>query len=124
MWMVHALTGQNGVKGALSMEERGLVFRPAMGRGAEEVFLFDQITKVSRSWGSPVMQVKLRIPQGLPVVGFYFIRPPSLEAPEGTRFNFKGRGRRRAAAQLYKGNAERKGDVVAWVQAIREVMGR
>ena len=122
VWMVHALTGRNGIKGDISVESRSVVFRPADGRSAVEIFRFEQIRKVKPFRGSPVMELRLQIPDGLPVVAFYFMKPPSLEPPEGARFATKGRSRRKAVAALYRGNAERRDEIEALVQELERAM--
>jgi hypothetical protein len=123
-WMVHSLTGPNGVKGDLTVEGKAVVFRPAAGRGATETFRFEHIRKVKRFRSSPVLELRLQIPDGLPVVGFYFMKPPSLEAQDGMRFATKGRTRRRAVAALFRGNAERRTEIEALAAEIeREMLG-
>ena len=122
VWMVHALTGQQGAKGELALEDHAVVFRPAVRGTGEHTFRFDQIKKVRRAWGSPVIELQLQIPQGLPVVGFYFIQPPSLEPPPTARFSFKRRARRRAVAELSQGNTEKRGEVDRWYELIRQAV--
>jgi hypothetical protein len=122
VWMVHALTGIQGVKGQLELREEAVVFHPAEPGHGEEVFRFDQIRKARRTWGSPVLELRLRIPDGLPVVGFYFTAPPSLEPPPEARFSFKRRARRKAAAELYRANSSKRDEVDRWHQLIREAM--
>jgi hypothetical protein len=122
VWMVHALTGQQGVKGELALEDDAVVFRPAVPGVGAHVFRFDQIKKARRAWASPVIELQLQIPQGLPVVGFYFIPPPSLEPPPTARFSFKRRARRRAVAELSQGNAEKRQEVDRWHELIRQAV--
>ena len=120
--MVHALTGQEGAKGELAMENGVLVFRPAVAGVGEYVFRFDQIKKVHRAWACPVVELVLRIPDGLPVVAFYFVKPPALEAPPTARFPLKRRIRREAVAQLAAGNSMKRKEVDQWVDLIRGSM--
>jgi len=123
-WMVHALTGQQGVKGRLELEDHAVVFHPEEGRVGVHMFRFDQIKKVRRALASPVLELRLQIPDGLPVVGFYFVPPPSLEPPAEARFALKSRARRKAAAALYRGNALKSQEVDRWRDLIREGMKR
>jgi hypothetical protein len=106
------------------LEDGRLDFHPLKGQRGAESFKVSQIKRARRVWGSPVLELRLDIPDGLPVVGFYFIRPPSLEAPEGTRFEFKGRTRRKAVAELHRGNAAKREEIASWVSAISEAKRR
>jgi hypothetical protein len=123
VWMVHALTDERGEKGRLSIEGDALVFHPQSGSG-EHSFRFDQVKKVRRTWGSPVIELRLDIPQGLPAVAFYFLEPPSLEPPPDTRFSFRRRRRRDAIVQLTRANSSRGKEVEQWVELIRSRVGR
>ena len=124
VWMVHALTSKQGAKGELALENRAVVFRPSVPGVGEHVFRLEQIKKVRRAWGSPVIELQLQIPQGLPAVAFYFVKPPSLEPPPTARFAFKWRTRRAAATQLAHGNSAKREEVDRWAELIRESMGR
>jgi hypothetical protein len=120
VWMVHALTGMEGVRGTLALEERTLVFRPAGGRSAETVIPAGEIRRVRRARGSPVMEVEISIAGAPPIIGFYFVKPPPLTPPtEGYRPFGRFLARRRAIASLRAGNAARRQDVEVWVDAVR-----
>jgi hypothetical protein len=123
VWMVHALTGMGGTRGHLAIEGDTLVFHPARGERGAEYFPLAQIRRVRRPWRSPVLEIQLDNPDGLQLVGFYFIKPPSLEAPEGTRFSFKRRARRRAVADLYRGGATKQEEITHWLDAIERARG-
>jgi hypothetical protein len=120
VWMVSALTGPDGVRGELSVENSAVVFRTALHRGETETFRLDQIRRARRVWGSPVLELQLGIPNGLPEVAFYFMKPPSLMAPEGARFATRRGARRKAVAQLYKGNADKRTEIEAVLEEIRQ----
>jgi hypothetical protein len=122
VWMVHALTSQSGAKGKLELEDGAVVFRPGVPGVGDHVFRFDQIKQARRAWASPVIELKLQIPQGLPAVAFYFVKPPSLEPPPNTRFWFKRRTRREAVALLAQGNAAKREEIDQWVDLIRGSM--
>jgi hypothetical protein len=124
VWMVHALTSKQGAKGELALQNGAVVFRPSEPGVGEHVFRFDQIKKVRRAWGSPVIELLLRIPQGLPAVAFYFVKPPSLEPPPTARFAFKWRARRAAATQLAYGDSAKREEVDRCAEQIRQALGR
>jgi hypothetical protein len=119
VWMVHARTGLEGVKGILALEDRVLVFRPAGGRSAETVIPVDDIRRVRRAPGSPVLEVQTAITGAPPIIGFYFVKPPPLSPPrEGYRPFGRFLARRRAIASLRAGNAAHRQDVEIWVEAV------
>jgi hypothetical protein len=118
VWMFHAATSQEGVKGVLKLEPRGIVFT-APGQG-ERAFPFDQIRKVRRVRGSPVLELRLRPAGGPRLVGFYFVQPPSLQAQDDSGMFKKRRLRRDAAASLMKLNAVKKGEIQTWVESIEQ----
>jgi hypothetical protein len=120
VWMVHARTGLEGVKGTLSLEDGVLVFRPAGGRSAQTVLPAAQIRRVRRAPGSPVLEVEIAVKGGPPIIGFYFIKPPPLTPPtEGYRPFGRFLARRRAIASLRAGNTTYREDVGGWVEAVR-----
>jgi len=120
VWMVHARTTLDGVKGVLSLEQNALVFRPEGGRSAETVIPLSEIRRIRRAPGSPVLEVRLDLPGGPPVIGFYFIQPPPLSPPtEGFRFLGRYLARRRAIVKLRGGNAMRRREVEDWVRSVK-----
>ena len=120
-WMVHARTTLDGVKGVLSLEQRALVFRPDGGRSAETVIPLDDLRRVGRAPGSPVLEVRVAIPGAPPVIGFYFVQPPSLSPPaEGFRLFSRYLARRRAIGKLRAGNAAKRREVEQWVRVVRD----
>jgi hypothetical protein len=124
VWMVHARTGLDGLRGALLLEGRRLVFRPSSPRAGEAVFELADVKRVRRAPGSPVLEVHLRA--GFPrVVGFYFVEPPSLTEPEFRRVPLLPRkwlARRQALSKLREGNVLRGHEVDGWVEAIRAAL--
>ena len=120
VWMVHALTGPEGLKGRLSLESGDVVFRPEAKGSGEWVFRHSEIRRVRRVLGSPVLELRLERPQGPPVVGFYFVRPPSLKAPENAHLVRRRAVRRTAMIELRRANLLRKREVAEWARAIRE----
>lgn len=122
VWMVHARTTLDGVRGVLSLESRALVFRPEGGRSAETVIPLANVRRVRRAPGSPVLEARVAIPGGPSVIGFYFVQPPSLSPPaEGFRLFSRYLARRRAIGKLRAGNAMKRREVERWVQAVRRV---
>jgi len=120
VWMVHARTTLDGVKGVLSLEGRALVFRPEGGRSAETVLPLSDVRRVSRAPGSPVLEVRLAMTGGPSIIGFYFVQPPSLAPPtQGFRLFSRYLARRRAIGKLRSGNAVKRREVAQWVQTIR-----
>jgi hypothetical protein len=121
VWMVHRRTGMDGVKGTLSLEGSALVFRPESGEAADTVFRLARTTRIRRVMGSPVLEVHLEEPEGPPVVGFYFAKPPSLEVDADSGHLFKRRAvRKSAVARLRQWNAVKRDEVSDWVGAIKE----
>jgi hypothetical protein len=120
VWMVHARTGLEGVKGTIALESGALVFRPTGGRSAETVIPVGEIRRLRRARGSPVLEVEISIAGAPPIIGFYFVKPPPLTAPTESYRPF-GRflARRRAIATLRAGNTARREDVEVWVDAVR-----
>jgi hypothetical protein len=120
VWMVHARTPFDGVRGALSVDDRAVQFRPDSERLADTVIPFDRIRKVRRALGSPVLEVEISINDAPPVIGFYFVKPPTLNQPtEGYRPFGRFLTKRKAIAKLRAGNHARKQEVDAWVDRLR-----
>jgi hypothetical protein len=117
--MVHAGTGLNGVKGALSLHPDRLLFQPASARYGEVTFLLRDVRKARRARASPVLELSLKRPGGPSLVGFYFIKPPSLEEPDPPRLFRRKRAKRLAAQSLRSANLDKKHEVAEWVDAIR-----
>lgn len=117
--MVHARTPPEGVEGTLRLEPTAVVFRPKR-KGADELaFPLERVKRARRVLGSPVMDLRLSIDQGPWAVGFYFVRPPSLEFRREGRWLARGRAKRDAAVTLVTSNLSKKEEVALWVRAIR-----
>jgi hypothetical protein len=120
VWMVHARTPFDGVRGVLSVDERAVQCRPDSERLGSTVIPFDRIRKVRRALGSPVLEVEIAISDAPPVIGFYFVKPPTLtQASEGYRPFGRFLTKRKAIAKLRAGNHARKQEVDAWVERLR-----
>jgi hypothetical protein len=120
VWMVHARTTLDGVKGVLTLEQRAVMFRPEGGRSAETVIPVTDVRRVARAPGSPVLELRVDIAGSPSVIGFYFVQPPSLSSPtEGFRLFSRYLARRRAITKLRAGNAAKRREVERWVNAVR-----
>jgi hypothetical protein len=119
--MVHNRTPLDGVKGSLSLEDQLLVFRPEGGRSGTTSIPLRRIVRIRRARGTPVLEVGLEMENAPPVIGFYFVKPPSLIQPTE---NYRPFGRflakRRGIATLRSGNAARGMDVDLWAKALQE----
>jgi hypothetical protein len=114
--MIHAGTPSEGIRGTLSMDARGVVFTPKDDRG-EMVFPLPAIGRAKRTMASPVLELRVDLPDQPRVIGFYFVRPPSLELQQG-RFMSRTKARRDAAVTLVSSNLGKKEEVARWVRAI------
>ena len=122
VWMVHAITGVEGRKGVLSLEGNVVVFRPASKSFGDSAFRLADIKKVRRMRASPVLELRFASDHQPEVVGFYFVRPPDLTAPDTGRPRLfpKRAARKEAISQLWKGQLRKKEEVVAWQDAIEK----
>jgi hypothetical protein len=128
VWMIHAGTTRDGVRGRLSINSTALVFRSESKRRSdlihmgEKSFPLEQIKKARRVRGSPVLEVRFHAPNYPRVIGFYFTQPPSLTTPEGGVVPFqtlrKHAVKRQAVMTLQRANAEKKAEVSEWAEAI------
>jgi hypothetical protein len=121
VWMVHKGTGTRGVRGDLILEPERLIFRPELRAArpdalGETVFGLDQLTKVTRSRRSPVIELHVTTDGLPPVVLFYFVKPPDLYS--------SGAANPRSYAALYLSNAGAvyDEDITEWVRAIRQAI--
>lgn len=120
VWMVSARTGVSGRKGTLSLEQRALVFRPASTAFGDNIFPLTAVKKVRRTRGSPVLEIRVDLPDHPGEVAFYFVSPPDLTPREDLRVRFlsKRSVRRDAITKLRQGNARKREEVQAWADAI------
>jgi hypothetical protein len=120
VWMVHARTSIEGVRGTLSLDGPSLVFVPDGGRAAETILPLGSINRVRRARGTPVLEVAVDLPNAPPIIGFYFIEPPPLAQPgAGLRIFEHFLAKRRAVIKLQVGNTTKRDEVDRWVQSIR-----
>ena len=123
VWMVSRETGQLGWRGTITLEGENLAFRPQDG-GAPRLFALTEIRRAHRVLGSPVLELRLAPTATQRLVGFYFVRPPSLEPPPSTtpRPLQKRTARKRAVLTLRAANTVKLDDIRTWVRAIRGAM--
>jgi hypothetical protein len=119
VWMVNKRTGLDGLKGRLSVEDGAVLFRPDRDPGDETAILLSDIRTVRRVLGSPVLEIKLGPGVGQRLMGFYFIKPPSLAPPKDAGMLRRRYGRKAATERLREWNRVKKQDVAAWVDLIR-----
>jgi hypothetical protein len=118
VWMVHKGTGKRGVRGELILNPDRLIFRPELRSAkpdtlGETVFALRQIDKVTRSRGSPVIELRVAAPSVPPVVLFYFIKPPDIYSSGMPNPRFAG------ASFLIGSNALLADQVAEWEREIR-----
>ena len=120
VWMVSRETGPEGWAGTIALEPGTFAFLPADG-GARRVFPLDEIRKVHRVIGSPVLELRMASTATTRLVGFYFIRPPDLATEPGARMK-RRTARRRAVLTLRVANQGKRDEIRDWVTAIRRAM--
>jgi hypothetical protein len=120
VWMVSARTGVAGRKGTISLEADSVVFRPASTAFGDTVFPLTAVRKARRLRGSPVLEIRVAIPDQPPFIAFYFVPPPDLNPPEELRIRFRPQrtARKDAITQLRQANLLKKAEVTAWAEAI------
>ena len=126
VWLVDVSTGPDGVPGALSLVGEELRFLPHEESAASaRVFPLREISKVKRVMGSPVLELRVRGPDGVRTLGLYFVRPPRLGGEDATpaiRPLMRHASRRQAVVTLRDANKLKKAEIKAWVRRIREEM--
>ena len=122
VWMVTRETGSAGWPGTLVLETDALTFRPADG-GGHRTFALAEIRKVHRVLGSPVLELRLAPTAVHRLVGFYFVRPPSLDgSSSGGRPVRRRTARKKAVLSLRVGNEVKKEEIRRWVEALRRAI--
>jgi hypothetical protein len=119
------------VRGTLRLAEGALVFTPRDEGRAEERIPVEEVMKVRRLRGSPVMMVVRSSPGGERRTAFYFVQPPpigviigeAIERPQSRSISDLRNPRRKARRQnvSYLGvmNREKKQALREWVGAVR-----
>ncbi len=122
VWMVSRETGQQGWAGVIKVDGDAVMFLPLDG-GAPRSFPLGEIRKVHRVVGSPVLEVKMGPTAEHRLVGFYFIRPPTLSTEPGARIK-KRTARRHAILTLRVANQAKRDEIRDWVDAIRRAKAK
>jgi len=100
-----------GVKGTLTLEEGALVFVPEGGRSTEAVLPVRSIARAHRARGTPVLEVRIDLPNAPSVIGFYFVQPPPLAQP-GPGLRLRDRlTKRRAVIKLGVGSTTKRDEI-------------
>ncbi len=120
VWMVHALTGMAGQKGQLTLRSGALVFRPDSRGMGDSVFELVDLSRVRRVRGSPILEITQH-KEGAPRrLGFYFIKPPSLDDAFDRNYLRRRKARKDSLNALRVANADFKGQIERWVETILE----
>jgi hypothetical protein len=122
------------VKGTLRLAEGALVFTPRDEWRPEARIPMEEVTKVSRLRGSPVLMVVRSSPGGQRRTAFYFVQPPpigvivgeAIERPQSRSIsdlrNPRRKARRENVSYLGVLNREKKQTLRAWVRAVRSAI--
>jgi hypothetical protein len=122
------------LKGTLELSHRDLIFTPRdEARGNVKIPL-DEIAKVKRLRGSPVLMVLRETAAGHERIAFYFAQPPPIGAMRGEPVerrtgisafrNPKRQARRDNISYLGLMNRENKALLKEWVKAVGEAVAR
>jgi hypothetical protein len=122
------------VKGTLELSHRDLIFTPRDEARSTVRIPLDEIAKVKRLRGSPVLLVVRETAAGPERTAFYFAQPPPMIPREGERLE-RGRGisafrnparqaRRDNISYLGLMNRENKATLKEWVRAVETAAGR
>ena len=126
VWLVDTSTGPDGVRGKLSLAGGELSFRSDdPSTASQRVFPLREISKVKRVLGSPVLEMRVRAPDGARTLGLYFVRPPRLGGEDATpaiRPLMRHASRRQAVVTLRDANKLKKAEIREWVARIRKEM--
>ena len=122
------------IKGTLRLAEGALVFTPRDEGRPEARIPVEEVLKVRRLRGSPVMMVVRSSPDGERRTAFYFVQPPpigviigeAVERPQTRSIsdlrNPRRKARRDNVGYLGVMNREKKATLAEWVRAVREAI--
>jgi hypothetical protein len=126
--------GSEEVKGMLELSRRDLIFTPRDETRPTVKIPLDEITKVKRLRGSPVLMVLRETAAGLERTAFYFAQPPPIGAIRGESTerrtgisvfrNPKRQARRDNIGYLGLMNRENKAALKEWVRAVDAAVAR
>jgi hypothetical protein len=125
VWLVSLKTGLGGRKGQMWLDGRELVFRPASDRYGDMRLRLEHIRRVKAARFTPVMDMRLSAPDQPSRIGFYFVKPPSLDPVEKPGVHLtspRRRARRDAATSLRGANPMVREELVGWVERIKRAL--
>ena len=122
------------VKGTLELSDRNLIFTPRDEARSTVRIALDEIAKVKRLRGSPVLMVIRETAAGPQRTAFYFVQPPPMIPLHGEPVE-RGRGlaafrnpkrqaRRDNISYLGLMNRENKATLKEWVRAVEAAAAR
>lgn len=122
------------VKGTLELEDRALLFTPSDESRQALRVPFEDLVKIRRLRGSPVLMLERTAPQGTLRTAFYFVQPPPLTALLGQQVERpsglaafrspKRKARRDNVGYLGAMNREKKQTLAEWVRDVRAAVAR
>ena len=123
VWLVRQ-GDPSAIEGTLSLEGGALTFGLEGGDQDTIAIPVNSIRKVRRRRGTPVLTFAYPRPEGMRSLFVYFAKPPPLPAvrPESagpTLVAPRGLGRSAGVLNLRQANKLLKGEIDAWVEALR-----
>ncbi|HEX6329935.1 MAG TPA: hypothetical protein VF129_01410 [Actinomycetota bacterium] len=128
VWRVELDAGAplEDVKGSLSLTDDAVVFTPRDDPGPGRRYPLQEVERVRRLRGSPVLVMTRATAHGQRRTAFYFVPPPPLEpreeptrpSPLGVRGGGRRRSRRKNVSYLGYMNREKKPVVREWERQI------
>jgi hypothetical protein len=122
------------MKGTLELSHRDLIFTPRDETRPTVKIPLDEISKVKRLRGSPVLMVLRETPAGQDRIAFYFAQPPPIGAIRGEPVEHrtgisafrspKRQARRNNISYLGLMNRENKAALKEWVRAVGAAVGK
>jgi hypothetical protein len=123
VWVVHLEQGNPlDTKGTLALRESEVAFSGEDGR--ELRIPLRRVRQIKRVFGSPIMIIAHDGEDGRRRTAFYFTPPPPLLTTEAENRIQRRRAKKASVSYLGRQNVDRKPLIKAWVQEIREAIGR
>ncbi len=123
VWVVHLEQGNPlDTKGTLALHESEVAFSGEDGR--ELRIPLRRVRHIKRVLGSPIMIIAHDGEDGRRRTAFYFTRPPPLHTTEAENRIQRKRAKKASVGYLGRQNVDRKPLIRAWVEEIRDAIGR
>ena len=123
VWVVHLEQGNPlDTKGTLALHEAEVAFSGEDGR--EMRIPLRRVRQIKRVLGSPIMIIAHDGDEGRRRTAFYFTQPPPLHTAEEENRIRRKRAKKAGVGYLGRQNVDRKPLIKAWVEEIREAIGR